>query len=71
MVEADIKKLAQPDFTASARAGTVSIIITSEDQIPEAFWVPQPSKLDRQALLSALKNGQLINGAELKNPEPT
>ena len=71
MIEADIKTLTQPDFTASARSGTPSIVITSEDQIPEDFWIPQPAKLDRQALLATMKAGQAINGAALSNPEPT
>ena len=71
MIEADIKTLTQPDFTASARSGTPSIIITSDDHIPEAFWVPQPAKLDRQALLAAMKGGQTIDGAALSNPKPT
>lgn len=71
MIEADIKTLTQPDFTASARSGTPSIVITSEDQIPEDFWIPQPAKLDRQALLAAMKGGQPIDGAALSNPEPT
>ena len=71
MCEAELKKLEQSDFTASARSGTPSIVITSEDQIPEDFWIPQPAKLDRQALLATMKAGQTINGAALSNPEPT
>ena len=52
MCEVGLKKLEQPDFTASARAGMPSLIIMSEGLVPETYWVPQPPKLDRQALLS-------------------
>ena len=55
MCEVGLKKLEQPDFTASARAGVPSLIIMSEGLVPETYWVPQPPKLDRQALLTDLK----------------
>ncbi len=70
MTEAGLKKLEQPDFTASARAGPPSIVIVAEDQVPESYWVPQPPKLDRQALLGDLKQGEEIPGAQLSNPKP-
>ena len=71
MCEVGLKKLEQPDFTASARAGAPSLIIMSEEQVPEPYWVPQPPKLDRQALLADLKRGAEIPGAQLGNPQPT
>ena len=71
MCEVGLKKLEQPDFTASARAGMPPLIIMSEDLIPEPYWVPQPPKLDRQALLADLKRGDEIPGAQLGNPKPT
>ena len=70
MCEVGLKKLEQPDFTASARAGTPSLIIMSEGLVPEPYWVPQPPKLDRQALLADLKRGAEIPGAQLGNPRP-
>jgi hypothetical protein len=70
MCEVGLKKLAQPDFTASARAGLPSAIIVSEGLIPEGYWVPQPPKLDRQALLADLKRGREVAGAQLGNPKP-
>ena len=71
MCEVGLKKLEQPDFTASARAGVPSLIIMSEGLVPEPYWVPQPPKLDRQALLADLKRGTEISGVQLGNPRPT
>ena len=70
MSEVGLKKLEQPDFTASARSGSPGVVVTSEETIPADFWLPQPSKLDRQGLLGSLKRGQAIPGAELSNPKP-
>jgi hypothetical protein len=70
MCEVGLKKLEQADFTASARAGMAPLVIVAEDIIPEPYWIPQPPKLDRQALLAALKQGNVIPGAELGNPKP-
>ena len=70
MCEVGLKKLAQPDFTASARTGMPSLIIVSESSVPEAYWVPQPPKLDRQGLLADLKRGAEVAGAQLSNPKP-
>ena len=37
MNEAGLKKLEQPDFTASARLGAPPLVVTSEKDIPEAI----------------------------------
>ena len=42
MCEAGLKKLEEPDFTASARAGMPPLVIVAEPEIPEPYWVPQP-----------------------------
>jgi hypothetical protein len=70
MCEVGLKKLQQPDFTASARPGPPGLVVTAEETIPTDFWVPQPPKLDRQSLLGSLKRGQAVPGAELSNPKP-
>src|SRR5262245_25758303 len=69
MCEVGLKKLEQPDFTASARAGLPSLVVVAENQIQADYWVPQPPKLDRQALLAALKRGAEVAGAQLGNPK--
>ena len=65
MSEVGLKKLEQPDFTASARLGAPPLIIISERAGPEAYWVPQPPKLDRQTLISDLRRGDEVPGAAL------
>jgi hypothetical protein len=47
-----------------------ALLVLSEQTIPEAYWLPQPPKLDRQGLLGELKRGVAIPGAELSNPKP-
>ena len=71
MSEVALAKLEQPDFTASTRAGTPSLVILSEDTIPDTYWTPQPPKLDRLAVLAELKRGADIPGTQLSNPKPT
>jgi Siphovirus Gp157 len=70
MTEVGLTKLEQPDFTASARAGSPALIVIAEDRIPEAYWMPQPPKLDRQTILRELKRGIDIAGAQMSNPKP-
>jgi hypothetical protein len=69
MTEAGLGKLEQPDFTASARVGTPSLVVIAEETIPQVYWLPQPPKLDRQAVLGDLKRGAVIPGAQLNNPK--
>jgi hypothetical protein len=71
MSEVGLRKLEQPDFTASARAGSPSLVVIAEDAIPSSYWVPQPPKLDRQSLLAELKRGGEVPGTQLSNPRPT
>jgi hypothetical protein len=70
MTDAGLKKLEQPDFTASARAGLPGLVVIAEDLIPETYWAPQSPKLDRQSLLTNLKRGGDVSGTELSNPKP-
>src|SRR4029079_13790198 len=57
MNEAGLKKLEQPDFTASARVGAPPLVVTAEQSIPEAYWIPQPPKLNRPTLTANLRRG--------------
>ncbi len=67
MERAGLKKLTQPDFTLSLRSTAPPLVVVDEAQIPEAFWRPQASKLDRQGLIGALKDGRDVPGATLGN----
>ena len=64
---AGIKKITEADFTLSLRSTNPPLVVIEEKQIPEAFWKPQPAKLDRQGLLSALKDGLDVPGVALGN----
>lgn len=67
MTRTELKKLEQPDFTVSVRATPRQLVIQDEKAIPEAFWVPQPPKLDRRRLSTALAADSSIPGAILDN----
>ncbi len=71
MEEADLKKLMEPDFTVSLRPSRAPLTIIDEAAIPGDYWKPQPAKLDRMGLISALSNGRDIPGAVLGNPPMT
>ncbi len=71
MSEVGLKKLEQPDFTASARAGSPALVVVSEEGIPGSYWISQAPKLDRQSLLAALKRGEAIPGTQLSNAKPS
>lgn len=67
MERAGLKRLTEPDFTVSLRQTQPPLILVDENEIPSEFWKPQPPKLDRQGLISALRLGQDISGATLGN----
>ncbi len=71
MEEAELKKLMEPDFTVSLRPARAPLMIIDEAAIPGDYWKPQPAKLDRMGLISALSNGRDIAGAVLGNPPMT
>ncbi len=71
MEEADLKKLMEPDFTVSLRPARAPLMIIDEAAIPGDYWKPQPAKLDRMGLISALSNGRDIPGTVLGNPPMT
>jgi hypothetical protein len=70
MSEVGLAKLEQPDFTASTRPSSPSLVVVTEETIPGDYWLLQPPKLDRQGILSDLKRGAEIAGTQLSNPQP-
>jgi hypothetical protein len=52
MSEAGLSKLEQPDFTASMRTGSPSLVVIAEESIPAPYWLPQPPKLDPRRFLA-------------------
>ena len=70
MVELDLKKITAPDFTVSIRPGTPALLVLDEAAVPSIYWEPRDPRLNRQELLSELKEGAEIEGVALSNPEP-
>jgi Siphovirus Gp157 len=70
MVELDLKKITAPDFTVSIRPGMPSLLVLDEAAVPSIYWQPVAPRLNRQELLSELKEGADIKGVTLSNTEP-
>jgi hypothetical protein len=70
MVEFELKKINAPDFTVSIRPGMPALLVLDEAAVPSIYWQPSAPRLNRQGLLSELKEGADIQGVALSNPEP-
>ena len=62
------KKLKTGLFCVS-RGTSKSANIVDESLIPAKYLIEQPAKVDKKAILTALKNGEAVQGAELKESE--
>jgi len=71
MERAGLRRLAEPDFTASLRNVRPGVVVLDEAVIPAEYWVPQPAKLDRQGLALALRGGKTVPGAALGSAQTT
>lgn len=69
MIELDLKKITAPDFTASIRPGLPSLQVLDEAAVPSIYWQPVGPRLNRQELLTELKEGAETQGVALSNPE--
>ena len=67
MQRAELRRLVEPDFSASLRRTAPALCVLDEGEIPPEFWKPQPPKLDRTAVTGALRAGVLVPGAMLDN----
>lgn len=67
MGQAELRKIELPQATLSLRAVPPKAEITDEALIPSKFWKPQDPKLDRKAILDALKSKEDVPGAALSN----
>jgi hypothetical protein len=70
MTKVAINKIAAADFTASLRAGSPKLDVIDETKVPARFFIPQPAKLDKRALLAALQGGAVIDGAKTVPGQP-
>ncbi|CAI3208532.1 siphovirus Gp157 family protein [Clostridium neonatale] len=53
-------------FSFNIQNNPPSVDVTNESLIPKEFFVDQAPKLDKKALLAALKDGKEIDGATIK-----
>lgn len=65
------KRLELAACTVTAKAVPPKVIVNEEADIPSDFWTPQAPKLDKAALLAALKEKKQIPGATLSNGSST
>lgn len=63
---ADLRKAELPEATLSIRAVPPSVVITAEDELPEAF-IRTVRSPDKAAIKDALKAGEFVPGAEMGN----
>jgi len=54
-------------FSFNIRTNGGSTLIPDESLIPKKYLIAQPSKIDRKAILDALKSGAKVKGASLKH----
>ena len=69
MEATELRKLIQPDFTASTRVGPPSVLIENENELPIDYLLPQPPKPDKRGILEALSRGAVVPGANLAQPK--
>lgn len=68
---AEIDKLERPAGTLSLVRRGAKAEVMEESDIPAEFWKAGDPKLDRKALLAALKDGRAVPGAALSNQAPS
>ena len=69
MIRADLETIKGDVFTLKIQLNNPSVLITDEDAIDKAYYVPQEPKLDKRLLLEDLKalgEGETIAGAEIQ-----
>lgn len=67
MGQGELRKIELPQATISLRAVPPKAEIIDEAEIPSKFWKEQDPKLDRKAVLDALKAKETVPGAQLSN----
>ena len=62
MVGARSEKETAPDFTVSIHPGMPTLLVLDEAAYRNLYWLPSAPRLNRQGLLSDLKDGADIKG---------
>lgn len=68
---ADLAKLERPTATLSLVNRPAKVEVAEEADIPAEFWKVGDPKLDKKAVLAALKEGRAVPGACLSNSPPS
>ena len=68
---AELDKLERPTATLSLAKRQPRVEVQTESDVPARFWKAADPKLDKKALLDALKAGEAVPGACLSNAAPT
>jgi hypothetical protein len=61
-----VDKITTPLHKISIQNNAPSVKITSEMAIPDRYKIEQEPKIDKKALLADLKEGEVIDGAEIQ-----
>lgn len=64
---AEIKSLETPTGTLTRKPVPQSAMILDESSVPASYWKAQDPKLDKRAVLEALKSGADVPGCQLSN----
>jgi uncharacterized protein YlxW (UPF0749 family) len=65
MEVAGLDKVKRPTVTVSIQNNPPSVSILDESLIPSTYMIAQAPKIDKKGILTALKNGEEIYGAEM------
>lgn len=63
---AGLDKVKRPTITVSIQSNPPSVEVLDESVIPSTYMIPQPNKIDKKAILTALKEGLIIDGCSIK-----
>jgi hypothetical protein len=66
LIGANIDKIKGTMFTVSIQNNPPSVNIQDDATVPDKYYVPQPPKLDKKALLDDLKAGALYEGITMQ-----
>lgn len=67
MQVAEIKTLETPAGTLTRKPVPPAALVLDEAAVPSQFWKPQDPRLDKKAVLDALKAGEAVPGCQLSN----
>ena len=69
MIALDKRKIKTDLFSFNIQKNPPSLIIDNVNEIPEEFLIPQPAKLDNEAVKKALKDGEKFGWCHLTQTE--